>query len=153
MKHIFLISFIALFSLSCNAQNTINSNELTINGVVVMGKNKSVLTASFGQPIKIEKSFSEMDNVDMYIYKYMGVIFYVKENLIDDFEITNNKYLFTKHNIKVGDNTEQLKKIYPLSYNQNSSYFLLHLINPSYKFLSIDFNENKIITEIRTGSY
>ncbi len=153
MKYMYIVITFVFLSLNCKGQNTINSDELTVNGVIVIGKDKSILTSNFGKPIEIEKSFSEMDNVDMYIYKYDGIIFYVMENRIDDFKITNNKYNFTKHNIRIGSNIDELKNIYPLSYNKNSSYFLLNLINPDYKFLSIDFNEHEIITEISIGSY
>lgn len=155
MKKIFLFITLTIVTFSCKAQNTINSNELTINGIVVMGQNKSVLISNFGQPLEIEKDFSEMDNIDMYIYKYNGVVFYVIKDLIDDYEITNNKYNFTKHNIKVGDNIHKLKNIFPLSYDKKEVDFLsLDLIDYDYKYVSISFNKNtEIITEIRIGTY
>ena len=116
MKNIILLITLTIASLNCKAQNTIKANELTINGHVIIGKNKSMLISNFGQPLEIEKGYSEIDEVDMYIYKYDGVVFYVIKNLIDDFEITstrNNstKYSLTKHDIKIGDNIEKLKDI------------------------------------------
>ena len=72
MKNIILLITLTIASLSCKAQNTINANELTINGVAISGENKSMLISNFGQPLEIEKGYNEMDEVDMYIYKYDG---------------------------------------------------------------------------------
>jgi len=154
MKNIILLITLTIASLSCKAQNTINANELTINGVAIRGKNKSMLISNFGQPLEIEKGYSEMDEVDMYIYKYDGAVFYVIKNLIDDFEITKNKYRLTKHDIKIGDNIEKLKNIFPLSYSKKSETNLsVDLINPDYKFFGFSFNKDNKITTIRIGSY
>ena len=54
MKNIILLITLTIASLSCNAQNTINANELTINGVAIRGKNKSMLISNFGTPLEIE---------------------------------------------------------------------------------------------------
>ena len=154
MKNILLLITLTIASLSCKAQNTINANELIINGVAIRGKNKSMLISNFGQPLEIEKGYSEMDEVDMYIYKYDGAVFYVMKNLIDDFEITKNKYRLTKHDIKIGDNIEKLKNIFPLSYSKKSETNLsVDLINPDYKFFGFSFNKDNKITTIRIGSY
>ena len=159
MKNMILLITITIASLSCKAQNTINANELTINGVAIRGKNKSMLISNFGQPLEIEKGYSEMDKVDMYIYKYDGAVFYVMKNLIDDFEITKNKhsiskYSLTKHDIKIGDNIEKLKDIFPLSYKKkNKTNLSLYLINPDYKFFGISFNKDNKIKSMSVGSY
>ena len=153
MKHIFLISFIALFSLSCSAQNTINSNELTVNGVVVMGENKSVLTSSFGNPIEIIKDFSEMDNADMYTYKYNGLSLTVIENKVSAFVITKSKYVFTKHNIKIGGNIDNLKNIFPVSYNKKKDKGILLFLKDYDKNLFISHNDLNIITGIAIYTY
>ena len=102
MKNIILLITLTVASLSCKAQNTIKANELTINGHVIIGENKSVLISNFGTPLEIEKGYSEMDEVDMYIYKYVGVVFYVMKNLIDSFSIIGSEYSLTKHDIKHG---------------------------------------------------
>jgi hypothetical protein len=154
MKKIFLIIVFTIITISCKAQNTINSDELTVNGIIVMGQNKSVLTSSFGQPLLIEKDFSEIDNVDMYIYKYNGVVFYVINDLIDDYEITNNNYNFTKHNIKIGNNVSSLQNVFSLSYNKKSNEHISLWIKEHDKYVSIHFDKvSKIITKIRIGTY
>ena len=154
MKNIILLITLTVASLCCKAQNTINSNEITINGLVIIGEDKSVLISNFGQPLEIEKGYSEMDEVDMYIYKYDGAVFYVMKNLIDDFEITKNKYRLTKYNIKIGDNIEKLKDIFPLSYSKKSeTHMSIHIEKYDvYVGFYID-NKTKKINRIRIGSY
>lgn len=154
MKNIILLITLTIASLSCKAQNTINRDEITINGLVIIGENKSVLISNFGTPLEIEKGYNEMDEVDMYIYKYDGAVFYVIKNLIDDFEITKNKYRLTKYNIKIGDNIEKLKDIFPLSYKKkNKTNLSLSIINPDYKFFGISFNKDNKIISMSVGSY
>ena len=158
MKNIILLITITIASLSCKAQNTINANELTINGVAIRGKNKSMLISNFGQPLEIEKGYSEMDKVDMYIYKYDGAVFYVMKNLIDDFEITKNKhsiskYSLTKHDIKIGDNIEKLKNIFPLSYSKKSETHMSIHIEDYDKYLSFLINKDNKIISMSVGSY
>lgn len=154
MKNIILLITLTIASLSCKAQNTINRDEITINGLVIIGENKSVLISNFGTPLEIEKGYNEMDEVDMYIYKYDGAVFYVIKNLIDDFEITKNKYRLTKYNIKIGYNIEKLKDIFPLSYKKkNKTNLSLSIINPDYKFFGISFNKDNKIISMSVGSY
>ena len=154
MKNIILLITLTIASLSCMAQNTINRDEITINGLVIIGENKSILISNFGTPLEIEKGYNEMDEVDMYIYKYDGAVFYVIKNLIDDFEITKNKYRLTKHDIKIGDNIEKLKNIFPLSYSKKSETNLsVDLINPDYKFFGFSFNKDNKIKSMSIGSY
>jgi hypothetical protein len=154
MKNIILLITLTIASLSCKAQNTINRDEITINGHVIIGENKSVLISNFGQPLEIEKGYSEMDEVDMYIYKYDGAVFYVMKNLIDSFSIIGSEYSLTKHDIKIGDNIEKLKDIFPLSYEKkNKTNLSLSIINPDYKFFGFSFNEDNKIKSMSVGSY
>ena len=154
MKNIILLITITIASLSCKAQNTINANELTINGVAIRGKNKSMLISNFGQPLEIEKGYSEMDKVDMYIYKYDGAVFYVMKNLIDSFSIIGSEYSLTKHDIKIGDNIEKLKNIFPLSYSKKSeTHMSIHIEKYDvYVGFYID-NKTKKIKRMSVGSY
>jgi len=158
MKNIILLITLTVASLCCKAQNTINSNEITINGLVIIGEDKSVLISNFGQPLEIEKGYSEMDEVDMYIYKYDGAVFYVIKNLIDDFEIiftrnNSTKYSLTKHDIKIGDNIEKLKDIFPLSYKKKrKTYILLHIEDYD-KYLGFSINKDNKIKSMSIGSY
>ena len=73
---------------------------------------------------------------------------YVMKNLIDSFSIIGSEYSLTKHDIKIGDNIEKLKDIFPLSYEKkNKTNLSLSIINPDYKFFGFSFNEdNKIKT-------
>jgi hypothetical protein len=154
MKNIILLITLTIASLSCKAQNTINRDEITINGHVIIGENKSVLISNFGTPLEIEKGYSEMDEVDMYIYKYNGAVFYVMKNLIDSFSIIGSEYSLTKHDIKIGDNIEKLKDIFPLSYEKkNKTNLSLSIINPDYKFFGFSFNEDNKIKSMSVGSY
>jgi len=154
MKNIILLITLTIASLNCKAQNTIKANELTINGHVIIGKNKSMLISNFGTPLEIEKGYSEMDEVDMYIYKYNGAVFYVMKNLIDSFSIIGSEYSLTKHDIKIGDNIEKLKDIFPLSYEKkNKTHISLHIEDYD-KYLSFtNDNKTKKINRIRIGSY
>ena len=95
MKKILLI--IIVVSFSCKAQdNSISSKELTINNSIILGGSLTNLTLIYGDPIEIEKSFSEMDEVDMFFYKYNGINFTIKENTVSTFRITSNKFNLTK---------------------------------------------------------
>jgi hypothetical protein len=154
MKNIILLITLTIASLNCKAQNTIKANELTINGHVIIGKNKSMLISNFGQPLEIEKDYNEMDEVDMYIYKYDGAVFYVMKNLIDSFSIIGSEYSFTKHDIKIGDNIQKLKYIFPLSFKEKSeTYMSIHIEKYDvYVGFYID-NKTKKIKRIRIGSY
>jgi hypothetical protein len=154
MKKILFIGLLIFGTIDCKAQNTINSDELTINNVLVMGQNKSILISSFGQPFEIEKDFSEIDDVDMYIYKYNGIAFYVINDLIDSYEITSDNYNFTKHNIKIGNNVSSLQNVFSLSYNKKSNEHISLWVKEHDKYVSIHFDKvSKIITKIRIGTY
>jgi len=158
MKNIILLITLTIASLSCKAQNTINSNELTINGLVIIGEDKSVLISNFGTPLEIEKGYSEMDEVDMYIYKYDGAVFYVIKNLIDDFAIistrnNSTKYSLTKHDIKIGDNIKKLKDIFPLSYKKKRKTHISLHIEDYDKYLSFLINKDNKIISMSVGSY
>ena len=64
MKEIILIFSLLLMSFTCKAQdNSINSSELTINGVNFLGNNVNLVTEHFGQPNSIEDYYFEMDKV------------------------------------------------------------------------------------------
>ncbi len=123
MKKIIIILTL-IISFSCKSQNVVDSNTLTINGVNILGKDKSILISNFGQPNNIEKSVSEMDEKDMYYYKYNGTKFVVIDNIIDTFQISNSNFLFTSNKIKVGNNINTLKDIFPISYNEIGSKHL-----------------------------
>ena len=154
VKNIILLITLTIASLNCKAQNTINANELTINGLVIIGKNKSMLISNFGQPLEIEKEYNEMDEVDMFIYKYKGIVFTVEENLIDSFSIIGSEYSFTKHDIKIGDNIEKLKYIFPLSFKKKRKSHIYLDIEKYDKYLSFtNENETKKIKRIRIGNY
>ena len=95
-----------------------------------------------------------MDKVDIYIYKYKGIVFTVEENLIDSFSIIGSEYSFTKHDIKIGDNIEKLKYIFPLSFKKKRKTHIYLDIEKYDKYLSFT-NENKTkkIKRIRIGNY
>lgn len=153
MKKIILIT-ILIVSYSCKAQeNKILSEDLTINGKLIFGMNKSDLILNFGTPTKIEKGFSEMDESDMYFYKYDNDLdFTLIDNTVDTFRVLSNKYNFTKHNIKIGDDINKLKSLYPLSYQNKSNDGIKLLFSDLDMFLIISFSNN-IIDKIYLHNY
>lgn len=155
MKKIILIFSLLTISYSCKAQdrNTINSNELTINGVNYLGENVSLVTQNLGQPFTIEDYYFEMDDVMSKKYNYKGILFYIVNNKVNSFEITGNGYSFTNHNIKVGNNIETLSPIYPLSFTNKRSDSLGLLFDDMDYYITIFFNTNSQITMIRMGSF
>lgn len=153
MKKTFLITILTLLTFNCKAQDIIESNKLTINGVNLVGQNKSILIASFGNPTEIKKDFSEMDNTDMYIYKYNGINLTIIENKVSTFRITNSNYKFTKHNIKVGDNISVLKSVFPISYSKKNNKGLLLWLKDYDKNLFISYNNFNIIDGITLYTY
>ncbi|MFS4456719.1 hypothetical protein [Maribacter sp. 2304DJ31-5] len=154
MKKIIVI-FLGIISFNCSSQNTVDSSTLTINGINVIGKKKPILIQHFGQPVKIDKDFSEMSNEDMYLHHYNGVIFYVINDLVDDYEILNSNFKFTKHNIKIGENINRLKRIYPISFNKKGEEHLtIWLKDPNDKYVHIAYDKNsKLITKIYIRTY
>ncbi len=153
MKKIILSLFIISISLSCNAQdNTINSSEPTINGVNFLGNNVSLLMQHLGQPNSIEDFYFEMNDVNSKKYNYNGILFYVINNKIDSFEITNNSYSFTSNNIKIGNNIAILQAIYPLSFtNKKNNGITLPFSNID-KFIIISY-KNDLIKKIAVHGY
>jgi hypothetical protein len=154
MKKIFLITFLIAFAfLSCKAQkNTITSSEPTINGISFLGNNVSLLTQHLGLPISIEDYYFEMNDVNSKKYNYNGILFYVINNKIDSFEITNNSYSFTSNNIKIGNNIAVLQAIYPLSFaNKKNNGITLPFSNID-KFIIISY-KNDLIEKIAVHDY
>ncbi len=153
MKKIIIILTL-IISFSCKSQNVVDSNTLTINGVNILGKDKSILISNFGQPNNIEKSVSEMDEKDMYYYKYNGTKFVVIDNIIDTFQISNSNFLFTSNKIKVGNNINTLKDIFPISYNEIGSKHLSLQIKDNDMYVSIHYDDiTRQIRLIRIGTY
>jgi hypothetical protein len=155
MKNIVLIFSLLTISYNCKAQdrNTINSNELTINGVNYLGENISFVTQNLGQPFIIEDYYFEMDDVMSKKYNYKGILFYFVNNKVNSFEITGNSYSFTNNNIKVGDNIEILSSIFPLSFTNKRSDSIGLLFDDMDNYVTIFFNTNNQITMIRMGSF
>ena len=155
MKKIILIFSLLIISYSCKAQdrNTINSNELTINGVNYLGVNISLLTQNLGQPFTIEDYYFEMDDVMSKKYNYKGILFYIVNNKVNSFEITGSSYSFTNHNIKIGGNIETLKTIFPLSYKNVVKNGLTLPLSDIDEFIVISYNDNLIIEKIALYSY
>jgi hypothetical protein len=151
-KIIFLI--IVLVSFNCKSQDTIEISKLSVNGVNILGKDKSLLTSNFGQPSEIISSYSEMDEDQMYEYKYFGLTVYVINNFVDSFVVTNSEFLLSPNNIKIGNNISSIENIFPISYSHRKRDYLKLDIKDSDMFLTIEFNEiSKIITKINIGNY
>ncbi len=153
MKKIILIA-ILIISNSCKAQeDKILSEELTINGNIIFGMDKSNLILIFGTPSKIEKEFSEMDESDMYFYKYNNDLdVTIIDKTVDTFRITSNKYSFTKNNIRIGDSISKLESLYPLSYQNKSNNGIKLLFNDLDMFLIISYSK-EIIDKIYLHNY
>ena len=58
-KIIFVV--IVLISFNCKSQDIIEMSKLTVNGINILGKDKSILISNFGQPSEIVNDYSEMD--------------------------------------------------------------------------------------------
>lgn len=153
MKKIIFIT-IVLISFNCKSQDIIEANKVTINGISVLGEDKSILISNFGQPSEIITDYSEMDAEDMYEYKYFGLRFYVINDFIESFEILNSNYLLTANNIKIGNNISSIQNIFPNSYSSRNRDYLKLDIEDSDMFLTIEFSSSsKKITKISTGNY
>lgn len=155
MKKIIIIISLIAVSFSCKAQdNTIHSSELTINGIHFFGNNVTLVTQNFGQPNTIQDYYYEMQDVMSQKYIYNGIIFTIINNKVYSYEITGNNYVFTNHNIKVGDSIETLSLIYPLSYANRSDKGLALTFDDMDRFVIIVFNStSNLITKIALYSY
>jgi len=146
MKKIILILSIMIINISCKAQNnTINSTELTMNGINYLGNNVSLVTQYLGQPNTIENYYFEMNDEMSQKYHYNGVLFYILNNKVNSFEITTSNYSFSKYNIKIGDNIESLQTIFPLSFSNRTNNGLTIPLSDIDKFVIISYNNNLIV--------
>ena len=149
MKKLIIIASILLIQWTCTAQKfeTIDPNELTINGVGFTGYNLDgdsvipLIVSTFGQPDAKKRFVDEYsdDIVEKYTYNN-GLILYITGNYLDIFTITGSSYTFTSHNIRVGDNISRLASIYPLSYENRYEYYSEKIIQ-----LDLDDTDNDII--------
>lgn len=154
MKKIILILSLITINFGCIAQNnTINSNELTINGINFLWKNINLVPQHFGQPNLIEDYYYEMDDIMSQKYIYYGIVFYAVDGKIDSFEITKSDYYLTTHNIKVGDDISILQVPFPKSYRNKASNSLTIRFLDEDRYLILFFNNNNEITLMRLGSY
>jgi hypothetical protein len=145
---------IVLISFNCKSQDIIEINKLTVNGVNILGKDKSLLISNLGEPSEIIYSDSEMDEEDMYEYRYLGLKIYVINNFVESFEITKNNYLLTINNIRIGSNISSIKNIYPNNYKFRNSDYLKLDIEDSDMFLTIEFSPtSNNISKINIGNY
>jgi hypothetical protein len=153
MKKIIIIILFTI-SFNCKSQNIVDVNTLTLNNIELLGKSKSFLFSNLGQPIDFEAIESEMDDKNMYIYKFNGANFIIIDDIVDSFEINNSNFLFTSNNIKIGDNIDTLNSVYPLSFNNKSSKHLSIQIMNTDMYVSFHYNSiNNLITLIRIGTY
>ncbi len=150
MKKLIITASILLIQWTCTAQKfeTIDTNELTINGVGFTEYNGDsvipLIVSTFGQPDAKKRYIDEYsdDIVEKYTYNTYnnGLILYITGNYLALFTITGSSYTFTSHNIRVGDNISRLASIYPLSYENRFEYYSEKIIQ-----LDLDDTDNDII--------
>ena len=155
MKKIIIILSIITISFSCKSQdNIISSSESTINGINFLGNDVALVVQHFGQPNTIDDYYFEMQDVMTQRYTYSDILFTIMENKVYSFEITGSNYVFTNHNIKVGNNISIFEFIYPLSFANKSSDALSLDFNDMDMYLIISFNStNNVIDKIAIYSY
>jgi hypothetical protein len=85
-----------------------------------------------------------MEEVNSKKYNYNGILFYVINNKIDSFEITNNNYSFTSNNLKIGNSISIIQTIYPLSFTNKKNNGITLPFNNIDKFIIISYNNNLI---------
>ena len=154
MKKIIYIVLVTLYTISCKAQiDMINIADIEINNLNLINQDESLLIQNFGQPLSIENELFEMDNIYSDKYVYNGAFFYIINNKIEYFEISNSSYGLTDYNFKVGDNINSLKNTFPLSYCNKKSNHLSININGFDRFIAFTYDSNNIIQKIGMYSY
>lgn len=156
MKKIFYLLLIALTTISCNSQNTISPDNLTINGKPILGESNEALDAMFGQASSIENSFSEMDDKQMSIYKYDGLTLILVDNQVSSFEILSSSFNFGNNEIKIGDNIQKLQELFPDSYNKKGTDYITVWIENTDMYVNFHLSNekyNNVITKISVGNY
>ncbi|NER12109.1 hypothetical protein GWK08_01525 [Leptobacterium flavescens] len=136
-----------------NQDNTINSNEITINNVNVFSNEISVLTQNIGQPDTVEDYFFEIQDVMAQKYYYDGLILYVIDDKVETFQISGTNYSFTNHNIAIGNNINTLASIYPSSYDNRSLGGMTLDLEDADMYIIISFDLNNIIDRISLHNY
>lgn len=87
-----------------------------------MKQNPSSLVSVLGNPLSITREYSELDDVNLTVYKYDGATFYFSNNIIVSFTIyKRDNFYFTTCRVcntflRVGDTVSQLKASFPKSY-------------------------------------
>jgi len=150
MKKIILLSAFVIFTLTCKSQtNTIGANDLTVNGIEVYGLEKALLLEKFGNPLSITQEFFEMDDLYAQKYYYNGMYFYLVNDKVEIFCISNSNYVFSGYSIKIGDPISGLQPYFPISYlNRKGNSIVLSLDDMDASVL-IEYNMVEVITLIK----
>ncbi|MDG1041062.1 MAG: hypothetical protein P8H13_02880 [Polaribacter sp.] len=158
MKTNILTFLIAFAFLSCNAQNDhlnhVTHDKVKFNNLFNYDTNPNTIKNSIGNPISITLRFSELQDTNVTVYNYNGLKIDFINNIIYDFEITNNTYsLFIDGlEIKVGNHINTLENKFPKSYNQRTQEGISIIVNDWDSWILINTNNN-LITKIEHRNF
>ncbi|MAD97580.1 MAG: hypothetical protein CMB99_09675 [Flavobacteriaceae bacterium] len=122
-----LLLFLATMN-TWSQSSDIKKKQITINGIEVLGVQKAVLISHFGKPITTNDFYFEMNDENGKIYIYEGAKFFIQNDLIDSFEVTDQKFELTNHKIRIGDKISTLADVFPDCYlNRKNSGLQLEI--------------------------
>jgi hypothetical protein len=129
--------------------NVVVPEDVVVNGLA-LGDDKLKIIQRIGKPDLISQEVNEFEDTSFEMYYYMKSSFSIKNNELEGFSIVDSKYVLTKLKISVGDNVEKLKKLFPMSFeeevNSGSSKKMVRvIIGQTNSYLIFTYEKNKII--------
>ncbi len=140
-----LILFLATLT-GWSQSSQIQLKDLTINDLALLREDKTTLLDRLGSPSSIKDFHDEMNDENGKIYTYEGAKFFVQNDLIDSFEVTDQKFELTNHKIRIGDHISTLADPFPDSYlNRKNSGVQLEITQADlYVVISYESTDGKI---------
>lgn len=154
MKNTVLLTVLLAINFCSTAQNSLLSKDkITLNGFKIFVLNIESLIENFGQPLSEEDFFFEMSNKQGKKIFYENLLVYVMNDKIKSFEISGSQYLLTEYGIKIGDNLNILKELFPKSYDNKKESSLSITLKEYDKYITFFFDEDHKVSMIRMGDY
>ena len=127
--------------------DTLESSKLSLNGLKI-GDSKEDLLKKIGRPQKIEKGYNEFQNSESQIYYYFHSKLYVEDGKLEGFEVNDKKLTLDSLNIRIGQNFEDIKVVFPYSYDMaiksgNSSSINVFVRDLDQHFV-LEFHDGKL---------
>ena len=135
--------------------DSVTSYQLSINGLKI-GDFKEKLLKYFGNPSQIEEGDNEFQNSKFVDLVYGNSNFTLENDKLVSFEINDKSFILDVLNIHIGQQTEELRAIFPNSYrnaeNINGVFTINIFVKDLDQHLVFSFVDGKLIGFLLTGT-